>query len=244
MNGENVTLLIAFAAGVLSFASPCVLPLVPAFLGHMVAISAESPSAATSRRVCIAHAASFVTGFSLVFVAFWMSIGVIDFLFLDNARYLREAGGAILVFMGLHLLGLINIGFLNREYNVSQGQTVKAGYPRSLVMGMSFAAGWTPCIGPVLGSIIGLAIIEGTVGQGALLLVAYSAGLGIPFLIMAFAVDGISARLKRMRPVLATAPLISGLLVVTVGILLLTNNFIRVTQFFDWGQGYVYQGYA
>ena len=174
-----------------------------------------------------------------MFIGFWTSIGVIGFLFLDNARYLREAGGAILVFMGLHLLGLINIGFMNREYSVSQGQVGKTGYPRSLVMGMTFAAGWTPCIGPVLGSIIGLAIIGGTVGQGALLLVAYSAGLGVPFLIMAFAVDGISARLKRMRPVLATVPLVSGLLVVTVGVLLLTNNFIRVTQFFDWGQGYV-----
>ncbi len=238
MDGENVTLLIAFAAGVLSFASPCVLPLVPAYLSHMVTISAESPSS-TNRRVCVVHAASFVTGFSLVFIVFWTSIGVIGFLFLDNARYLREAGGAILIFMGLHLLGVINIGFLNREYSVSQGQPGKTGYPRSLVMGMTFAAGWTPCIGPVLGSIIGLAIIGGTVGQVALLMVAYSAGLGVPFLIMAFAVDGISARLKRMRPVLATVPLVSGLLVVAIGVVILTNNFIRITQYFDWGQGVI-----
>lgn len=238
MDGENVTLLIAFAAGVLSFASPCVLPLVPAYLGHMVNVSAECPTS-TNRRVCVLHGASFVTGFSLVFIVFWTSIGVIGFLFLDNARYLREAGGAILIFMGLHLLGIINIGFLNRQYSVSQGQPGKTSYPRSLVMGMTFAAGWTPCIGPVLGSIIGLAIIGGTVGQVALLMVAYSAGLGVPFLIMAFAVDGISGRLKRMRPVLATVPLVSGLLVVAIGVVILTNNFIRITQYFDWGQGVI-----
>ena len=238
MNGDNVTLLIAFAAGVLSFASPCVLPLVPAYIGHMVAVSAERPGY-SNRLNCFLHAASFVSGFSLVFVVFWTSIGLIGFLLLDNARYMRELGGAILVFMGLHLLGIINIGILNREYNVRAGEPTKTGYPRSLVMGMTFAAGWTPCIGPVLGSIIGLAVIGGTVAEGALLLVAYSAGLGVPFLITALAVEGISARLKRLRPVLAAVPVVSGVLVVVVGVLLLTNNLIRVTQFFDWGQGYV-----
>lgn len=234
MDGENVTLLIAFAAGVLSFASPCVLPLVPAYIGHMVTVSAERP--VTSRRlVSFLHAASFVAGFSLVFVAFWASIGLIGFVFLDNARYLRELGGAVLIFMGMHLLGVINIGLLNREYSVDAGRNGKARYPRSLAMGMSFAAGWTPCIGPVLGSIIGLGIIGGTVAKGTALLLAYSAGLGVPFLIMALALEPISARLKRMRPVLAAVPLVSGLLVIAVGVLMLTNSLIRMNQFFDWG---------
>ncbi len=237
MDGENVTLLIAFAAGVLSFASPCVLPLVPAYIGHMVSVSAERPGS-PGRTVSLLHAASFVAGFSLVFVAFWTSIGLIGFVFLDNARYLRELGGAILIFMGLHLLGVINIGFMNREYSVNQGhpgEGGKAGYPRSLVMGMTFAAGWTPCIGPVLGSILGLAIIGGSVTEGAVLLLAYSAGLGVPFLIVALAVEGISSRLKRLRPVLAMTTLVSGLLVVAVGVLMLTNSLIRINQFFDWG---------
>jgi len=237
MDGENVTLLIAFAAGVLSFASPCVLPLVPAYIGHMVAVSAEAPGS-PGRTVSLLHAASFVAGFSLVFVTFWTSIGLIGFVFLDNARYLRELGGAILIFMGLHLLGVINIGFMNREYSVNQGhpgEGGKAGYPRSLVMGMTFAAGWTPCIGPVLGSILGLAIIGGSVTEGAVMLLAYSAGLGVPFLIMALAVEGISSRLKRLRPVLAMTSLVSGLLVVGVGVLMLTNSLIRINQFFDWG---------
>lgn len=236
MDGENVTLLVAFAAGVLSFASPCVLPLVPAYIGHMVTVSAERPGP-PSRLISFLHAASFVAGFSLVFITFWTSIGLIGFLFMDNARYMRELGGAVLIFMGLHLLGIINIGFLNQQYNVGPGRSSGGGpgYPRSLVMGMTFAAGWTPCIGPVLGSIIGLAIIGGKVEEGALLLAVYSAGLGVPFLIVALAADSISARLKKLGRLVAVVPLVSGALVVAVGVLMLTNSLIRINQFFDWG---------
>lgn len=236
MDGENVTLLIAFAAGVLSFASPCCLPLVPVYIGHMVQVSAET-TGPSHRIVSLLHAAAFVAGFSMIFVAFWASIGLVGFFALDNARYMREIGGAILIFMGLHLLGVINIGFLNREYVVSNDGVSKSrpGYPRSLVMGMTFAAGWTPCIGPVLGSIIGLAVIEDEVAKGTLMLVAYSAGLGVPFLIMALAVDPISNGLKKIRPVLAAVPIVSGALVVAIGVLILTNNLIRLNQFFYWG---------
>src|SRR3990170_2420010 len=169
MDGDNLTILLAFAAGVLSFASPCVLPLVPAYIGHMMTVSGEQRQG-SPRAASLLHAGAFVAGFSLVFVVFWTSIGLIGFIFLDNARYMREIGGAVLIFMGLHLLGVINIGFLDRQYSVDQGRGGRVGYPRSLLMGMTFAAGWTPCIGPVLGSIIGLAIIEGSVAEGALLL--------------------------------------------------------------------------
>ena len=237
MDGENVTLLVAFAAGVLSFASPCVLPLVPAYIGHMVTVSAERQGP-PSRLISFLHAAAFVAGFSFVFITFWTSIGLVGFLFLDNARYMRELGGAVLIFMGLHLLGVINIGFLSQQYSVGQGrggEHDQVAYPRSLLMGMTFAAGWTPCIGPVLGSIIGLALIEGSVAEGALMLLVYSAGLGVPFLIMALALDGISARLKKLRRLVAVVPLASGVLVVAVGVLMLTNSLIRINQFFDWG---------
>ena len=236
MDGENVTLLIAFAAGFLSFASPCCLLMVPVYLGHMVSISAETTGPG-HRLISFLHAATFVAGFSLVFVAFWASVGLVGFLALDNARYIREISGAILIFMGLHLLGVINIGILNREYAVGSGRVdaARPAYPRSLIMGMTFAAGWTPCIGPVLGSIIGLAVIEEDVTRGTLMLVAFSAGMGVPFLIMALAVDPISAGLKKIRPVLAAVPVVSGALVVAIGLLILTNNLIRLNQFFDWG---------
>jgi cytochrome c-type biogenesis protein len=180
---------------------------------------------------------AFVAGFSIIFVGFWASLGLVGFVALDNARYLREIGGAVLIFMGLHLLGIINIGFLNRDYAVSHtaGNGSRPGYPRSLIIGMSFAAGWTPCIGPVLGSIIGLAIIEDEVMKGVLLLTVYSLGLGLPFIVMSLAVEPISAALKRVRPLLAAVPTVSGALVVTVGLLMLTNNLIQINQYFNWG---------
>lgn len=236
MDGENVTLIIAFAAGVLSFASPCCLPMVPVYFSHMVSISAETTGPG-HRLISLLHAVAFVAGFSLIFVVFWASVGLIGFVALDNARYIREISGAILIFMGLHLLGVINIGILDREYVVGSGrvETARPAYPRSLVMGMTFAAGWTPCIGPVLGSIIGLAVIEEDVARGTLMLVAYSAGLGVPFLVMSLAVDPISNALKKARPVLAAVPAVSGALVVAIGVLILTNNLIRLNQFFDWG---------
>jgi cytochrome c-type biogenesis protein len=183
----------------------------------------------------VLHAASFVAGFSIIFVAFWTSIGLLGFLVLDNAGYIREMGGAVLIFMGLHLLGLINIGFLNQQYSVSQETRQGTGYLRSLLMGSAFAAGWTPCIGPVLGSIIGLAIIGGSVEKGAVLLLVYSAGLGLPFLITALALDTISSWLKRLRPVLRAVPVVSGVLVITVGVLMLTNSLVRMNQYFNWG---------
>jgi cytochrome c-type biogenesis protein len=234
MDGENLTLAIAFGAGVLSFASPCVLPLVPAYIAHMVTVSGERPEAAP-RLINFTHASAFVGGFSLIFIGFWSALGLLGYVVVDNAQYMREIGGAILVFMGLHLLGVINLGFMNREYTINAKEAPNPGYVRSLVLGMTFAAGWTPCIGPVLGSIIGLSVIEGDAAKGAMFLAAYSAGLGLPFLAMALALEPISAQLRKMRPFLATVPLISGTLVVTVGLLMLTNNFFRVNQFFDWG---------
>jgi cytochrome c-type biogenesis protein len=234
MDGENLSLLIAFAAGVLSFASPCCLPLVPAYIAHMVTVSGERPGEAP-RLISFMHASAFVAGFSAIFIGFWWTLGAVGYVVVDNAHYMREIGGAILIFMGLHLLGVINLGFLNREYTVSAKESPNPGYIRSLLLGMTFAAGWTPCIGPVLGSIIGLSVIEGDLASGALFLAAFSAGLGLPFLVMALAVGPISAQLRKMRPLLATVPLVSGTLVVTVGLLMLTNNFFRLSQFFGSG---------
>lgn len=236
MDGENLTLLIAFAAGVLSFASPCCLPLVPAYIGHMVTVSGERPVPAP-RVINLMHSLAFVAGFSMIFIGFWSALGVIGYVVIDNAHYMREIGGAILVFMGLHLLGVINLGFMNREYTVNAKESPNPGYTRSLLLGMTFAAGWTPCIGPILGSIIGLSVIEGDPAKGVLFLAVFSAGLGLPFLAMAAALGPISAGLRKVRPLLSTVPLVSGTLVVTVGLLMLTNNFFRLSQFFDWGTG-------
>ena len=234
MDGDNVTLLVAFAAGLLSFASPCVLPLVPVYLGHMVTVSAPRPGA-SERTGTLLHAVTFVGGFSLVFVAFWTSVGALGFFAIENARYIREVAGAVLVFMGLHLIGVVNIPFMERQYNLNV-ESRRPGYRRSFLIGITFAAGWTPCIGPVLGSIIGLALTDGSVPGLALLLVAYSAGLGLPFLGVALAADPISRWMKRQRRVRTLVPVASGLLVVGVGVLMLTNSLIQMNQYFNFGR--------
>jgi cytochrome c-type biogenesis protein len=211
-----------------------VLPLVPVYLGHMVNVSSPRPGV-RERASTLLHAATFVGGFSVVFIAFWTSIGALGFFAIENARYMREAAGAVLIFMGLHLIGVINIPFMERQYNLNL-EAKRPGYPRSFLLGVTFAAGWTPCIGPVLGSIIGLALTDGSVPNLALLLVGYSAGLGVPFLGVALAADPISRWMKRQRRVRALVPAASGLLVVAVGVLMLTNSLIQMNQFFNFGR--------
>ena len=237
MDGENVTILIAFAAGVLSFASPCVLPLVPVYLAHMADVSVIDRTAAHRRLVPMFHATLFVLGFTVVFVAVWASLGLVGYVVQDNMRYLRQAGGAVLIFMGLHLAGVINLGFLNQERVFGGRLQQRSGMLRSFLLGLLFAAGWTPCIGPVLGAIIGLAAFDGESVRGTFLLLAYSLGLGLPFIASALALDAVTRPLKRARALRVGVPIVSGVLVAAIGVLMLTNLLVTMPQYFDWGGG-------
>jgi len=237
MDGENVTILVAFAAGLLSFASPCCLPLVPVYLAHMAEVSVETRAVANRRLLPVLHALVFVLGFTIVFVAFWASLGLVGYALRDNARYMRQAGGAVLIFMGFHLAGVINLGFLNQERVFSGRLKQRSGFLRSFLLGLFFAAGWTPCIGPVLGAVIGLAAFDGEPARGTLLLIAYSAGLGVPFIAAAMAVDTVTRPLKRARLLRVGVPIVSGVLVAGIGVLMLTNMLVRMPQYFDWGGG-------
>jgi cytochrome c-type biogenesis protein len=237
VDGDNVTILVAFAAGILSFASPCCLPLVPVYLAHMAEVTVESRSGAHARLTPALHAAVFVLGFTIVFVTFWASLGLVGYALRDNVRYLRQAGGAVLIFMGFHLAGVINLGFLNREHVFSGRLKRQSGFIRSFSLGLIFAAGWTPCIGPVLGAVIGLAAFEGDPARGTVLLVAYSLGLGVPFVVAAMAVDTVTRPLKKARLLRVGVPIVSGVLVAGIGVLMLTNTLVRMPQYFDWGGG-------
>ncbi len=166
---------IAFLAGIVSFASPCCLPLVPGYVSYMVATNPDGSAA--SRRTALLHSLAFVAGFSVVFIAIWASVGLIGYLFRDYVGLLRQLGGAVLVFMGLHVAGVINISALYREKRLPIGpgaapRTVggdassEPSYARSAMVGVVFSAGWTPCIGPILGGIIGLASVSASVAQG------------------------------------------------------------------------------
>jgi len=237
MDTENVSLLVAFGAGTLSFASPCCLPLVPVYMGHMAGLAVARKEGAALWGD-MTHALAFVGGFSLVFVGIWASLGLVGYLFLGYIPYLRQIGGAVLIFMGLHLLGLINIGILDREFAFRGARPGRGGVGPSFTLGLIFAAGWTPCLGPVLGSIIGLASARDTLGEGALLLVAYSAGLGVPFLATAMAVETVTGWLKRMRPTMFFVQLVSGALVVAIGVLMVTDALVRLPSYFSWANSW------
>ena len=234
MDAQNLSLLVAFGAGVLSFLSPCVLPLVPAYIGHLAGTT--SVSAPESRRaVTLFHSAAFVLGFSLVFVGFWASIGLIGYVLPGHADLFRQVGGVVLIVLGLHQMGIFQVPLLFREFRVEPRLTSTATPVTSLLVGVAFAAGWTPCVGPVLAGIIGLASISDTVAQGTSLLVAYSLGLGVPFLLTALALAQAGALINRFKRHLNLVSIASGVLLVGIGLLMLSNTFRLLPQYFNWG---------
>ncbi len=228
--------LVAFLGGVVSFASPCCLPLVPAYVGYMVGTATDGPHA---RRTGLIHGIAFTTGFSAVFVAFWASIGLVGYVLADHVTLLRQLGGALLVFLGLQVAGVINVTALwrdTRRMPAFAGRGVGAGamtsapsYRRSLAFGSVFAAGWSPCIGPILGGIIGLASTAASVGQGTLLLVAYAAGLAIPFLAVAVGADWVGHRLTWVGRHHHAVSLVTGVTLVAVGVLMITGVLARLS---------------
>lgn len=235
----EIGLVIAFVAGVVSFASPCCLPLVPAYVGYMVGGEGGAP---IRRRVAFVESLFFVVGFSAVFISLWASVGLIGYALRDQAWLLRQAGGAVLVFMGLHVAGLINVAALYREFRLPLGRLAPAGpafgvsapagsghsHSRSAMLGVVFAAGWTPCIGPILGGIIGLASVSVSVVEGTALLIAYAAGLGLPFVLVALGASSVSRRLGWLRSHHVAVARITGAMLVLVGFLMITNTFGRL----------------
>ncbi|HYM84156.1 MAG TPA: cytochrome c biogenesis protein CcdA [Candidatus Dormibacteraeota bacterium] len=241
---EGFGLAVAFAGGVVSFASPCCLPLVPAYVSYMLGAAGEA-----DRRRAFLHGLAFVAGFSVVFVAFWASIGAVGYVLADNKKYLAQLGGALLIFLGLHTAGVINIPVLWRDTRpmpafgggalaLSDGPGAVAAttvqtpsYGRSLLFGTLFAAGWSPCIGPILGGIIGLASATATVAQGTLLLISYAAGLAVPFLAVAVGANQVAARLAWVGRHHRAVSLVTGALLVGIGALMVTNTFSRLASF-------------
>jgi len=232
----EIGVLVAFLGGVVSFASPCCLPLVPAYVGYMVGTSTGGPHA---RRTSLFHGLAFSAGFSTVFIAFWASIGLVGYVLADHVTLLRQLGGALLVFLGLHVAGVINIAALWRDTRPLPAMTGPGfgaarmegtpSYRRSLAFGTIFAAGWSPCIGPILGAILGLASTTASVGQGTLLLVAYSAGHALPFLAMAVGADWVGQRLTWVGRNQRAINLLTGATLVVVGLLMITGVFARLS---------------
>ena len=195
---ESATLglTVAFAAGLLSFLSPCVLPLVPSYIGFLTGMSL--PEVSERRRAALGHALLFVLGFSLVFILLGASATALGRALNYYQQWLQRIGGALIIGFGLVCLGVIKVGFLTQERRV-QVEHKPVGYVGSVLVGMAFAAGWTPCIGPVLGAILGLAATSNDLTRGTLLLTAYSAGLAVPFLLAAVALESFLGWFQRVR---------------------------------------------
>jgi len=230
---EPVTLgiVVAFAAGVLSFLSPCVLPLVPSYIGFLTGMTL--PEIGTRRRAALLHALLFVLGFSLVFILLGATATALGRALGYYQVWLQRAGGVLIILFGLLCLGVLSARPLLSEHRMQLEQK-PLGYLGSAVVGMAFAAGWTPCIGPVLGGILGLAATSTDVTRGMLLLAVYSAGLALPFLLAAIAVESFLGWFQRFRRFLPWVMRLSGLLLILVGGLLVTGQFTRLA---GWLQG-------
>jgi cytochrome c-type biogenesis protein len=224
-------IVVAFAAGVLSFLSPCVLPLVPSYIGFLTGMTL--PEMAGRRRAALMHALLFVGGFSLIFILLGASATALGRALNLYQVWLQRVGGVLIILFGLVCLGAFRMRLLAQERRL-QLERKPVGYLGSVLVGMAFAAGWTPCIGPVLGGILGLAATSADVSRGMLLLGVYSAGLALPFLIAAVAVESFLGWFQRFRRFLPWVMRISGVVLVLVGILLVTGEFTRLA---GWLQG-------
>jgi cytochrome c-type biogenesis protein len=219
---------VAFSAGLFSFLSPCVLPLFPSYLSFITGMSVDrlaADGAAGARGRVLLHSATFIAGFTTVFVSLGASFSAAGQFFLDYRDWIRIAGGVLIVIFGLYIAGILQIGIFGRTKQL-QIRSKPAGLIGSFAVGLTFAIGWTPCVGPILGSILTLASNDRTVQQGVALLFAYSAGLGVPFLLSSVALGGFLRFFKHYRPFLPTVERIAGALLVAVGILVVTNYYI------------------
>jgi cytochrome c-type biogenesis protein len=254
----GVSLIFAFIAGLLSVASPCVLPLVPAYLGYLTGSALETsgggqtvatvgagggggsvavasaPPRASSTPSPFFHSIAFVSGFSVIFIIFGISLGLVGFLLRDNLDIITRVAGGMLIVMGLHLSGVITIPLLDQERRLDAGRGAKVGYARSFAVGSAFSAGWSPCIGPTLGAIFALSVSSGSVLESGILFAVYSLGLSIPFLALGLAYNSVKPLYTRAKRYMGVVNYVSGALLIVIGILIFTDSLINLNSAFNF----------
>lgn len=231
MGISQISVWLAFLAGLASFLSPCVFSLVPAYVGYLGGLAAGGDkNQASNRWVTFSHGLAFVLGFSTVFVLLGVAASFAGGLLFDLRFWLAKIGGVVVVIFGLHMIGVFHIPFLAYDTRVQKAPDPKLGYLSSALMGVFFSAGWSPCVGPVLGAILTIAINGGSLSLGAVLLTAYSAGLAIPFLIAALGIGWVTTILKKYSKVMRYVEIAMGVILVIVGILLFTGIFELIAQ--------------
>lgn len=238
MNPTQVSIGIAFIAGLASFLSPCVLPLVPIYLTQLVGQSishiAEDDKAAFRRRVTFLHAVTFVCGFTIAFVALGATASTLGSFLNAHQVVLRQIGGVLLVIIGLHLTGILKLPFLYGQKRF-EFHPAHSSYPASLLIGIIFAIAWSPCIGPILSAILLMAASAATLQAGILLLLAYSLGLGIPFLLLGLGLNQFSHLLKKLKPHLNKIEIGAGIMMIVVGVMIFFNLLLLLNQYFTLG---------
>ena len=234
---DQVTLLTAFAAGFLSFVSPCVLPLIPGYLSFVSGLTLEEMRGGAAgnsgaRRQVLLASTAFVLGFSTVFIALGASASAIGDFLMSRLPLLGKIAGVLIIIFGLHTMGVFRLRFLETEKRIHTSRK-PAGLVGAFLVGIAFAFGWTPCIGPILGGILAIAGSRESIGEGVRLLAIYSLGLGIPFLLTALAVDRFFAATARIRRYYHTIEVVSGAMLVAIGILIFTNRFTIIARYLE-----------
>jgi len=239
MEISQIGVWLAFLAGLASFLSPCVFSLVPAYVGYLGGRAAGT-GGQPNRWLTFSHGVAFVLGFSVVFISLGVAASFAGGLLYYLRYWLAKIGGIVVVIFGLHMIGVFHIPFLSYDTRVQQATDPKLGYLSSALMGVFFSAGWSPCVGPVLGAILTLAVNGGSVSHGATLLTFYSAGLAIPFLFAALGIGWVTTTLKKYNKAMRYVEIGMGMVLVIVGVMLFTGFFeliARQGQFFwvDFG---------
>ncbi|MGQ0812354.1 MAG: cytochrome c biogenesis CcdA family protein [Nitrospiraceae bacterium] len=232
----QTSLMAAFLAGLLSFVSPCVLPLVPSYLMYITGLSLDQLTDSAGRRrlrkTIVANSLLFIAGFSLVFIAFGASASMIGRLLTDHQHLIRKVGGILIALFGLYLLGIFKLKFLMSEKRF-HFQSRPAGYLGSLLIGATFAAGWTPCVGPVLGTMLMYASTAGTLADGVTLLAFYSFGLGLPLFAASMGVDRFLVYFKQVRAYVGMLSAVSGVFLIVFGLMIYGDSLALLTAFFE-----------
>jgi cytochrome c-type biogenesis protein len=231
MDISKVTVGLAFLAGMASFLSPCVFSLVPAYVGYLGGRAVGGENTSSNRLVTFTHGLAFVLGFSIVFIVLGVAVAAAGGLLYDIRFWLAKIGGIVVVIFGLHMIGVYRIPFLEYDARVHTAPDQKWGYVSSALLGVFFSAGWSPCVGPVLGTILTLAINGGSISLGAKLLTAYSAGLAVPFLVAALGIGWVSTILRKYGRVMRYVEIVMGVVLVIVGVLLFAGVFELLARY-------------
>jgi cytochrome c-type biogenesis protein len=231
MDISEVSVGLAFLAGLASFLSPCVFSLVPAYVGYLGGRAAGGENRLSNRWITFTHGLAFVLGFSVVFVILGAAVSVAGGLLYNIRYWLAKIGGVVVIVFGLHMIGVFRIPFLEYDTRVTTAPDLKWGFLSSALLGVFFSAGWSPCVGPVLGTILTLAINGGSVALGAKLLSAYSAGLAVPFLAAALGIGWVSTTLRKYNKVMHYVEIAMGVVLVIVGVLLFAGVFELIARY-------------